>query len=169
ADDLFAGPDVVSKISKFFLDPSIDAVYGDLVYVDAGRLDRIVRYWKSGKFQSNRFRRGWMPPHPTVYLRRQRYLDFGVYRKDFQISADYELLIRMMFKQCVKTAYLDEVIVKMRLGGKSNASMHNRLLANWEDRRAWEVNDLRPPFALQLLKPLRKLRQFWTRPKRVLA
>ncbi len=165
ADDMLDNPDVIRSIADVFLDPTVDAAYGDLVYVEAERPERIVRYWKSGKAGESRFRRGWMPPHPTFYLRRQHYLGLGGYREDFQISADYELLVRMLFKHRLKPAYIDNVLVKMRLGGKSNVSMGNRLLANREDRRAWEVNGLRAPFGLQLFKPLRKLYQYWLRPK----
>lgn len=167
ADDLLAGPRVIREVAKAFHDPSVDAAYGDLLYVSPDAPDQIVRYWKSGAFRLNRFRWGWMPPHPTVYLRRERYLEFGGYRGDFQISADYELLVRMMFKLQLKTAYVDEVLVKMRLGGMSNASIQNRMLANREDYRAWAVNGLKPPIGLQILKPLRKLKQFWNRPKRL--
>jgi glycosyltransferase involved in cell wall biosynthesis len=166
ADDMLANPNVIRSISDAFQDPEIDAAYGDLVYVDAQHPDQIVRYWKSGKAASSRFRRGWMPPHPTFYLRRAHYVKFGGYREDFHISADYELLLRMLFKHRLKPAYIEDVLVKMRLGGKSNVSMANRLLANREDRHAWEVNDLRPPFGLQLFKPLRKIYQYWLRPKK---
>ncbi len=165
ADDMLANPNVVRSISDAFQDPTIDAAYGDLVYVDALRPEHIVRYWKSGQATKSRFRRGWMPPHPTFYLRREHYVTLGGYREDFQISADYELLLRMLFKHRLRPAYIEDVLVKMRLGGKSNISMANRLLANREDRHAWEVNDLRPPFGLQLFKPLRKLYQYWFRPK----
>lgn len=166
ADDLLASPNVLRRIADAFKNESVDAVYGDLVYVAPDRLDQIVRYWKSGIASDPRFRRGWMPPHPTFYLRRKHYLNLGGYREDFQISADYELLLRMMFKHRLKTAYIDDVLVKMRLGGKSNKSMGNRLLANREDRYAWQVNGLQPPFALQIFKPLRKVYQYWLRPSK---
>ncbi len=164
ADDMLADSNVIRRLADAFEDTNVDAAYGDLVYVDAERPERIVRYWKSGKAGSSRFRRGWMPPHPTFYARRQHYLNLGCYREDFEISADYELLLRLMYKHRLTTVYLPNVLVKMRLGGKSNVSMANRLLANREDRHAWEVNGLRPPLGLQLFKPLRKLRQFWSRP-----
>jgi glycosyltransferase involved in cell wall biosynthesis len=168
ADDLLASPKVIESIAAQFDDHSVQAVYGDLVYVRPENPNEIVRYWKSGRFKSQRFRWGWMPPHPTVYIRRQRYLDLGLYREDFNISADYELLIRLLYKHQLPTRYIDEVLVKMRLGGKSNASMHNRWLANREDRLAWQVNELTPPFGLQIMKPLRKIRQFWHRPRKLL-
>jgi glycosyltransferase involved in cell wall biosynthesis len=164
ADDLLANRDVLSSIAAKFEDDSMEAVYGDLIYVSSENTSNIARYWQSGVYSRNSFRWGWMPPHPTVYLRRKNFIDYGGYRVDFQISSDYELLIRMLYAQRLQTAYIDRVLVKMRLGGKSNSSMWNRLLANHEDRLAWEVNGLKAPVGLRLLKPLRKLCQFWERP-----
>ncbi len=165
ADDLLANREVISSVAAKFENETIDAVYGDLVYVASEDTSQIARYWQSGNYNRKGFRWGWMPPHPTVYLRRQHFIDYGGYRVDFQISSDYELLIRMLYANRLKTAYIDRVLVKMRLGGKSNSSMRNRLLANHEDRLAWEVNGLKAPLGLRLLKPLRKLRQFWERPQ----
>lgn len=164
ADDMLTSDSVMQAVSKAFHDPEIDAAYGDLVYVDSNQTSKVVRYWKSGIFNRYRFRWGWMPPHPTVYIRRKRYLELGGYREDFQISADYELLVRMFYKHRLKTEYIHDVLVTMRQGGKSNVSVQNRLLANREDRKAWEVNQLRPPLGLQFLKPMSKLHQFWERP-----
>jgi glycosyltransferase len=164
ADDLLASPWTLAKIQQAFSQKAIDAVYGDLLYVQAASPQRIARYWQAGPWHPNHFRWGWMPPHPTVYLRRSRYQQWGLYRQDFQISADYELLVRMFHKHRLSVEYIPEVLVKMRLGGKSNASLGNRLLANREDRRAWEVNEIPVPWGLAWLKPLRKLPQYWRRP-----
>ncbi len=165
ADDMLANPNVISHIVNVFESQPVDGVYGDLVYVAADTPDRLVRYWKSGSFIPGRFRWGWMPPHPTFYLKREIYEKFGGYRSDFEISADYELLVRMMVKHQIQVGYLDEVVVRMRTGGKSNSSLHNRLLANREDLRAWTVNGMRPPLGLQVTKPLRKVGQYFARPK----
>jgi glycosyltransferase len=164
ADDWFSGPDVLASVAEAFCDPSLDAAYGDLVYVSSHAPEHVIRYWKSGEMEHNRFRWGWMPPHPTVYLRRECYENYGLYRSDFRISADYEMMIRMFYNYRLQTRYIDRVLVRMRLGGISNGSLANRLLASQEDRRAWAVNGLRPPFGIQFLKPLCKLRQFWERP-----
>jgi len=135
--------------------------YGDLVYVDSQDVERTIRKWKSGAYNKQRFKSGWMPPHPTVYLRRECYERFGFFREDFQLAADYELLLRMMFFHQIPVSYIPRTLVSMRVGGKSNASLANRLLANREDRRAWIVNGLRPPLGLRFLKPLRKLAQYF--------
>lgn len=164
ADDLFAHRSVLSGIAGAFADPAVQASYGDLVYVDAADPARVVRYWRSGPFRRSSFRWGWMPPHPTVYLRRAQYETSGKFRTDFSISADYEMMVRLLYRDRLQAAYLPDVLVRMRVGGKSNASLGNRLKANQEDRRAWQVNGFRPPFGLRFSKPLRKLGQFFRRP-----
>ncbi len=164
ADDYLADPSIIEQVAARFNDPGLDAVYGDLLYVQAEDPNRIVRFWDSGPYDVNKFRWGWMPPHPTVYLRRSCYDRFGVFREDFDIAADYELMLRLFVRNQIRVSYLDRIMVKMRVGGKSNASLANRLRANTEDRRAWLVNGIRPPMALRFTKPLRKLSQFWRKP-----
>jgi len=160
ADDFLASSQSVSRIATVFRDPNVDGTYGDLQYVDASDPTRIKRFWVAGDYRASRFRWGWMPPHPTVYLRRDLYSRYGGFRQDFQIAADYELLVRMMVKHQIRMRYLQEIVVKMRVGGKSNASLRNRLTANREDRLAWKVNDLSPPPGLRWMKPMRKVTQF---------
>lgn len=162
ADDFFTDRDVLASIAKAFADDQrLMGTYGDLVYVDSQDVERRIRNWKSGVYNKLNFKTGWMPPHPTVYLRKECYERFGVFRDDFQLAADYELLLRMMVVHQIPVRYIPRTLVSMRVGGKSNASLANRLLANREDRRAWIVNGLRPPFGLRFLKPLRKLAQYF--------
>jgi len=162
ADDFFSDREVVESIAHEFKgNARLMGTYGDLVYVDSQDVTRRIRNWKSGQYDPRRFKTGWMPPHPTVYLRRDCYAEFGVFRDDFQIAADYELLLRMMFVHQIPMGYIPRTLVSMRVGGKSNASLANRLAANREDRRAWKVNGLRPPMGLRFLKPLRKLAQYF--------
>lgn len=168
ADDLFANRSSVGDIQRKFLEGNYDAVYGDLLYVDAENTDKIIRYWKSGNFRASRFRRGWMPPHPTVYIRKSVYEKYGMYRTDLGSAADYECLVRMMVKHQLRVGYVPEIIVKMRVGGASNASLIARLMANRVDSQAWLENGLRPPFGLRLTKPLSKLPQYFMRPPRQL-
>lgn len=164
ADDLLADEYAIHRVAETLTNTSAQCVYGDLLYVNATDPGRIIRYWRSGDFARQSFRRGWMPPHPTVYFSADVYERFGNFRTDMSISADYELMVRMLFCNSVPTAYVPHVQVKMRVGGKSNASVQNRLLANAEDRRAWELNDLLPPRFLRFLKPARKISQYWRRP-----
>ncbi len=166
ADDLLATPQILTCVANAFAAGSLDGVYGDLVYVDYDDTDRIVRYWRSGNFKRSLFRLGWMPPHPTVYLRKEIYERFGCFRVDMGSGADYELLVRMMYKHNIRVGYIPKILVKMRLGGKSNSSLQNRLAANRSDYHAWIENQITPPFALRFTKPMRKLPQYFRRPKK---
>jgi len=161
ADDVLAGTDIARAIAEPFKNASIDAVFGDLQYVDAENTNRVIRNWKSGQYDRSKFLYGWMPAHPTFYLRREHYQNLGVYRDDFQIAADYELMLRMLFKNQLNAKSIDKVLVKMRVGGKSNSSIANRLVANREDARAWSLNDLKAPMGLRWMKPLRKIGQYF--------
>jgi glycosyltransferase len=143
-----------------FADPAVAACYGDLCYVDRTDPARVVRYWRAGAFRPERFRQGWMPPHPTFFVRRRLYAELGVYREDLGTAADYELMLRFL-KHGVRLAYIAEVLVHMRRGGASNASWRARLAANRMDRQAWRVNGLRPYPWTTWVKPLRKVGQWW--------
>lgn len=160
ADDFLASPTALSAVARTFSSGDFDAVYADLIYVDAANPDRIVRYWKSGKYDVGRFRRGWMPPHPTVYVRREIYEQHGMYRIDHGSAADYECMVRLMVARGIRVGYLPTVTVKMRVGGKSNASIRNRMAANRADQLAWSLNGMKPPLGLRFTKPLRKLPQY---------
>lgn len=186
ADDFYASPDVLSRVAAVFEDPEVMCCYGDLEYVrEAGlsfkdqglRIEgtapytpsplilhpssfKVVRYWKSGPFSPDSFYSGWMPPHPTFFVRRSIYERFGNFRLDMGSAADYELMLRLLVKHQLRTVYIPAVLVRMRVGGASNESLTARLRANRMDRRAWEVNGLRPyPWTL-FCKPLRKVGQY---------
>jgi glycosyltransferase len=127
----------------------------------------ILRYWKSGSFSPGKFKWGWMPPHPTFFVRRSVYERFGLFNLDLGSAADYELMLRFLLRHRVRTAYIPEVLVNMRAGGVSNASLGNRLRANRMDRKAWEVNGLRPyPWTL-FFKPMRKVPQYFLKPNEI--
>jgi glycosyltransferase len=183
ADDFYADDRVLERVAKVFEDPTVEACYGDLVYVrgtqEEGRGTRenqslitnnklrILRYWKSGAFSSDKFKWGWMPPHPTFFVRRSVYERFGLFNLDLGSAADYELMLRFLVKHRIKTAYIPEVLVCMRAGGVSNASLGNRLKANRMDRKAWEMNGFKPyPWTLAM-KPIRKIPQYFLKPKEI--
>jgi glycosyltransferase len=160
ADDFFASWETLARISEIFEKTSVESCYGDLVYVDFHDTSRIIRYWKSNEFKINRFYHGWMPPHPTFFARRSVYEKYGGFNLNLGTAADYELMLRLLLRHRVSTVYLPEVITFMRIGGASNASLLNRLRANFYDRKAWRINGLKPyPWTLAL-KPLRKIGQF---------
>jgi glycosyltransferase len=175
ADDFYASADVLEMVVEIFANKDIDSCYGDLVYITgdsekrgAGSREekhsKIVRYWKSGEYGPKRFYWGWMPPHPTFFVRREVYEKYGLFNLDLGTAADYELMLRFLLKHEISCAYIPEVLVKMRVGGASNESWSNRLQANKMDRKAWEVNGLKPyPWTLWL-KPTRKIPQWFRKP-----
>lgn len=160
ADDLLAYPQVLSDVAKQLATSDTDSLYADLNYV---KLDgkTIHRNWVSGDYQNGKFVKGWMPPHPTFFAKRELFQKFGNYNTDFKQAADYELMLRFLHKHQVSVTYLPKVISLMRVGGKSNVSIKNRLNANKEDYLAWKINDLKPPIGFRLIKPLSKLNQFF--------
>ncbi|MFK8030322.1 MAG: glycosyltransferase family 2 protein [Gammaproteobacteria bacterium] len=162
ADDFYADTDVLKDVAAAVRDGS-DAVYGDLHYVDRNDPKTIKRNWKSGSYDRKHFLSGWMPPHPTFFLRKSAYEAHGLFRLDLKSAADYELMLRMLYKHSLKIDYIDRVLVKMRDGGQSNISLANRIRANKEDRRAWSINGLKAAWYTLHLKPLSKLKQFYIR------
>jgi glycosyltransferase len=163
ADDFYAHGNVLEMVAEAFRDSSVHACYGDLDYVGGG--GKVVRRWRSGHCDRGRIFRGWMPPHPTFFVRRELYQRYGAFNTALGTAADYELMLRFLLKHEVKTAYIPEVLVKMRTGGVSNASLLNRLRANKMDRRAWEINGLKPHPWTIAMKPLRKVGQFLRLPE----
>ncbi len=160
ADDFYASSKVLSLVTEVFSAPEVDVCYGDLRYVDANDTSRTVRYWKSRNFYYRKFYWGWMPPHPTFFVRRSVYEQYGTFNLNLGSAADYELMLRFLVKHHLNAAYIPEVLVHMRTGGVSNASFGNRIKANKMDRLAWKVNGLKPyPWTLWA-KPLRKLSQW---------
>lgn len=160
ADDVFSHPDILKIIAQHFTDPSVQGSYGDLKYVQKDDLSKVIRFWKSGEYREGKFFNGWMPPHPTFYLRKSVYNTYGKYRTDMPSAADYELMLRMVHLHKIKLAYIPEVIVLMREGGLSNRSIMHRIKANRDDRRAWTVNGISPKFYTMFFKPLSKVFQF---------
>lgn len=160
ADDLYASSTVISKIVNKFIYTNSDAVYGDLKYVLKNDINKTIRFWKSGEYKEGKFLKGWMPPHPTFFVKKDLYDQYGLYRIDMPSAADYELMLRLIHKYKINVAYLPELITFMREGGVSNNSLTNRWKANRDDLRAWRVNGLKPNMFTLILKPLSKVIQF---------
>ena len=160
SDDMFASADSVTSIVDCFETTQTDSVYGDLIYVDPKNTSKVLRYWKGVSFKRSRFRYGWMPAHPTFYIRREMIEKYGLYENDYCTAADYEFMTRYLFKHKVSSSYLDEMLVKMRTGGISNRNFKNRLRANHQDYLAMKKNKIPFSFLVSILKPLIKLPQF---------
>jgi glycosyltransferase len=141
SDDLYANKDVIHKISEHFSDNSIDGIYTDLVYVDKNDTDKIFRYWKSCEFYPKLLKKGWMPPHPTVFLRKSAYEKFGQFDTSYKIAADYDFMLRI-FSSGVNLKYLPLVSYKMRIGGVSNRSISHILRKSNEDLKALKKHSI---------------------------
>ena len=161
SDDIYQNTNILSLvIDAFSNSDKIDAVYGDIEYVDRLNLSKRLRLWNAGAYKPNSFKWGWMPPHPAFFIKKSKYIEFGSYLLGLGSSADYELMLRMIVKHKIKISYLPVIITKMRMGGISNKSFKNRVEANKNDRLAWKVNDLKPFWITLWLKPVRKIGQF---------
>lgn len=162
ADDVYADLDVLTKIASIFSDPSICAVYGDLQYVSKTNIAKVIRHWRSTPFSPRRLAWGWMPPHPTLYVRRTWYEKIGLFDTEYQISADYLSILKLFSNVYFRSVYLPEVLVKMRLGGASNKSLKNLLRKSSEDLRALRKTGVGAfgGFGALFWKNLSKLGQF---------
>lgn len=160
ADDLFEDAGVLAKVAAAFEDPDIDAVYGDLVYVRHEQVGQVVRYWRAGHYDQAALSRGWMPPHPTFYVRRAVYERLGGFDERYRIAADYDSILRFLAGGRIRVAYLPEVLVRMRVGGISNRSLRTILRKSWEDYKAVRRNGVGGLGTL-LRKNVGKLHQFW--------
>ena len=152
--DQYAGPDVISKMVTIMEKEGTDGVHGDLYYMEG---DKVVRYWNQG--QGN-IRFGWMPGHPTLYLRKSVYDKYGLYKTDYRISADYEFMIRILKDDKVKLSYLPEVLIYMSHGGTSTNSLGAYLAGMKEGHRALRENGVRFAWFTDLCRTLRVLAQF---------
>ncbi|HYW91994.1 MAG TPA: glycosyltransferase family 2 protein [Gammaproteobacteria bacterium] len=159
ADDFYSQPDALGRVVDAIAGGT-DACYGNVAYVDPDNPFRCRRLWRERPFRRTRFRYGWMPPHPSVFVRAGAYRRYGAFRLDMGTAADYELMLRLFYKRRLRVTYVPQLWIAMRQGGASNASVRGRLRANRMDRRAWRVNHVTPVPGLRLMKPLRKVPQF---------
>jgi len=160
SDDMYASEHVIETVVREF-EKNADAgcVYGDLEYVNQSDTTVVRRIWKSRAYSPGLFKTGWHPAHPSFFVRKSIYEKYGLYRTEFPISADYEMMLRLLEIQKIKSAYIPEVLVKMRTGGNSNKSLKNIIKGNLEALRAWKVNGRKIPYSIFFTKPLSKLRQ----------
>ncbi len=162
SDDLFADVKALSRVAAAFADARVGAVYGDLLYVRKDDPDAVVRSWRAGEFSRRRLAWGWMPPHPTLYVRRSVYERTGGFDTSYRIAADYDYILRLLGREDVGVRYIPDVLVKMRTGGASNRTLHNILRKSAEDWRALRRNQVGGVGALTW-KNLSKLPQFFGR------
>lgn len=161
SDDLLADEAAITRVVACMKDSTVDAVYGDLVYVRKNDPAQVVRAWRAGPFNRTSLARGWMPPHPTFYARRSVYERLGNFDTTFRIAADYDCMLRFL-KAGICVSYIPHLQVRMRVGGASNRSLANIVRKSREDFRALRKNEIGAVVAL-VCKNLRKLPQFFFR------
>lgn len=164
ADDMLATPNVVGEIARAAESAEAGVVCGDLVYIRKDRTDEIVRFWRCGEFSPPKLRFGWMPPHPTLYVRRSLIAELGPFDTHLRIAADYDFILRYLSHPGIRVAYIPKVLVKMRTGGASNRSLSALITKSSEDLKALRNNRIGGILTL-VCKNLRKLPQFFSSPQ----
>ncbi|MFL0913524.1 glycosyltransferase family 2 protein [Vibrio parahaemolyticus] len=162
SDDLFAYPDAIRDLVKTLEVEGTDSVYADLEYVSKEDTSKVVRKWKSGSCSKAKLLSGWMPPHPTFFMKREHYQKLGLFNLKFNIAADYDSILRYLWSNEVSTCYLPKVVTKMRVGGASNRSLKNIVEKTKEDIEALKANGIFWPRAI-LMKNVSKIPQFFAR------
>jgi glycosyltransferase involved in cell wall biosynthesis len=161
SDDLYQDATVIESVmNQFIQNPTLDIVYGDLVYVKNDNVDKVVRNWISNPYYKNFFENGNVPPHPSLFVKKSVYEKAGLFDLNFKLAADYEFMLRIFKKHNFKSKYINKVIVKMRLGGATNQSFSNIKKQNIEILKAWKHNQLKVPFLLMPLRIIKRLIQF---------
>lgn len=160
SDDLFCDHEAVEKVMNLFEKyPLIDSVYADLYYVSQYNTRKIIRKWRTGKQKP--FKYGWHPAHPTLYIKRDFYLKYGLFNLDFKLAADFEIMLRFIEKNHMSLIYLNESLMKMRLGGETNKSVKNIVAQNIECIKAFEINKIKVnKFLYPLFRFIPKILQF---------
>lgn len=164
ADDFYIDEHVIAKVAAMFDELPIDALFADLVFVRPGNLGKVVRYYCGDNFNLSRFASGWMPPHPTFFVKRECYEKYGMFKTDYKIAADFELLARFLVKHRIRYHYLPQVIIKMRTGGVSTSSLKSNIVLNNEILRACADNGITTNIFKVYSKYFRKCLQLLSRP-----
>lgn len=164
SDDIFSHPRVITHIVEAMADSSIEACYGDLVYVSRNETSKVVRYWQSCTYRPGSCSRGWAPAHPTFYVRRDAFRKYGDFDTSMRLAADFDLSLRLLEVHRLNTVYLPEVLVRMRLGGVTNSNWKNIVAQNLEASRACRKYGLRGGFLFIAARLLSRIPQFFSRP-----
>ena len=165
ADDFYSGCNSIKRVVQCFLNHEIEAVYGDLCYVQQKNTQAIVRYWSSSSFQKQSFAKGWCPPHPTFFVACTVYEKYGGFNTNITIAADVELMMKLLEVHHIKTHYLPHVLVNMRVGGTTNRNVGNIIKQNKEILDALKIYGLKYSWwSFGIHKFISRIKQFLTRP-----
>ncbi len=159
SDDFLANYKIITNIVATFKNQHVDGVYGDLQYVALDDTDKVIRNWVSKPFDIRLLKKGWMPAHPTLYLKKSLYESFGNFDISFKIAADYEFILRIFKQPHLKFAYVPEIITKMRVGGASNKNLRNLIQKTKEDYKALKQHRVGGMWSV-FIKNISKLEQF---------
>ena len=162
SDDVYEDNEVLKKVVEEFERTKADCVWGDLEVVDKDDVNKVVRNWKSGPYIEGSFQKGWHPPHPGFFVKKEIYDKYGLFRTDMSTWADYELQLRFLEKHKISSAYISETLVKMRDGGKSSQSIWHQMKANFGCYKAFKINGLKVSPFIIIKKPLFKFKQYLT-------
>lgn len=165
SDDLYYDRYCLSIVMNEFKIKCTDSIFADLVYFRSNKSGKVFRYYSSANFSPNKFAFGWMPAHPTFFVKRKCYIKYGKYKTDYIIAADYELLIRFFAKHIISYSYIPKVLVKMRMGGVSTRSFKSNWILNKEIVRACKENGIETNLLKVHLKYFTKSLQLIKRPK----
>ncbi|MFL2587538.1 MAG: glycosyltransferase family 2 protein [Flavobacteriaceae bacterium] len=157
SDDTFFDSTSLNIISESF-DDNTDCIFGDLIYTN--RNEKIKRIWKSAEFQPGVFKKGWMPAHPTFYCRRSIYEKLGMYDEDYKIAGDYELMLRFLEKNRIRSKYVNHTLVNMKVGGISNKTIKSKIDILKEEFRAFKKNKIELNKTLYFYHKLKKIKEF---------
>jgi glycosyltransferase involved in cell wall biosynthesis len=157
SDDFYNYPDCITTVAGEFDNPDIDVSFADVRFVKPDNPDKTVRYYSSKKFHPGRFRWGFMPAHPTFFVRRKYFDQYGYYQTDYKIAADYELLIRFLYTYKLRYKYLHRDLIKMRMGGKSTKSLKSNYILNKEIVRGCKENGIYTNMIILSLKYFQKV------------
>lgn len=162
SDDFYSDNDVLNDVAKEFIKKNADLVYGDLKYVSKYDNKKIIRNWKSGYYNRRKLNFGWMPPHPTVFIKKALIQRNNFYDTNFKISSDYDWILGILSENNLKISYLPKNFITMQTGGASNKTIMNILKKSSEDYKALKKNGYPYPFITLLLKNIRKINQLFT-------
>ena len=165
SDDFYINNDVISIVINEFISKNVDSIFADLVYVRADDLGKIVRYYSSAGFYPKKMAYGWMPAHPTFFVKKKKYEQYGLYKTDYRISADYELVARFLVNNKVSYSYIPKVLVRMRTGGASTRNLKSNWILNKEILRACAENGVKTNIIKVLSKYPTKILQSIKKPK----